>query len=425
MVAVVVRMRASIALLLVVGGVVVIIGTFVPGGGGGGGGGGGTVTDWSQAIPDMLAPGTTTYFGFAGLLYTDPSSGVNTNTHPSQHSDDGVTLANLITPLDANGVATNTGKIGVVGIGMSNWTQELCVNNTILAGQTCKDNQNVVSTFIPTLTNYTVNPAVVVVDCAHDAAGAFQWVDNTVNNRWGNCINTDLPISTTYGGGGGITTKQIEVLIWKAADELGAAAYPCPTSPDINCSSISTYTSCIAVSATANQMAHGYFNYISRSNPEACLYEQNVGKMLRYAQTQFPNLRMAFLFTRIYAGYAPTGSLNPEPFGYEYGFATKWVINAQMTQRFNGTIDPIAGNLQYSTGSSFPPSQTAPWITWGSYWWAQGAATCSHCQVSTSYPTVNDYQADATHPSTGAITKVVSNMINFLENSVFASPWFP
>ena len=43
------------------------------------------------------------------------------------------------------------------------------------------------------------------------------------------------------------------------------------------------------------------------------------------AKQKWPNVRIAYVSSRIYAGYANTG-LNPEPYAYEGAFAMRWVI---------------------------------------------------------------------------------------------------
>src|SRR5262245_45129724 len=45
---------------------------------------------------------------------------------------------------------------------------------------------------------------------------------------------------------------------------------------------------------------------------------------------KFPNLRLCYLSSRIYGGYAQPGSLNPEPQAYESGFAVRWLIEDQI-----------------------------------------------------------------------------------------------
>ncbi len=77
--------------------------------------------------------------------------------------------------------------------------------------------------------------------------------------------------------------------------------------------------------------------------------------VLQRLKSRFPNLRLAYLSSRIYAGYATT-TLNPEPYAYESGFAMRWVIDAQL----KGAI-PFDG-----------PAPAVPWLAWGPYLWADG-----------------------------------------------------
>ena len=43
--------------------------------------------------------------------------------------------------------------------------------------------------------------------------------------------------------------------------------------------------------------------------------------ILNMAKERYPNLRVAYLSSRIYAGYATT-PLNPEPYAYESAFSS-------------------------------------------------------------------------------------------------------
>ena len=117
-----------------------------------------------------------------------------------------------------------------------------------------------------------------------------------------------------------------------------------------------------------------------------------------------------FLHSRIYAGYAEGGSLNPEPFAYEYGFAIKWFVNAQIAQIRSGVIDPVAGDLRY---------HVAPWIGWGPYFWASGKSPRQ--DGLTWIP--SDYKQDLTHPSASGTSKVAHLMLQFYLDSPY-SPWF-
>ena len=56
--------------------------------------------------------------------------------------------------------------------------------------------------------------------------------------------------------------------------------------------------------------------------------EADTVKVLHLLKQRFPNLRIAYLGSRIYAGFATTG-LNPEPYAYEGAFAVRHLIQRQ------------------------------------------------------------------------------------------------
>jgi hypothetical protein len=152
-------------------------------------------------------------------------------------------------------------------------------------------------------------------------------------------------------------------------------------------------------------------------NAEAYQLKASVANVLRAARIRYPNCRIAFLSSRIYAGYAgypvPTvSSLNPEPYAYESGFAMKWLIEAQINQMGGGGIDPQSGNLDYNS--------VVPWIAWGPYLWADGTTARSD---GLTY-LCGDLQSDGTHPATAGEQKVGALLLNFMLGSRFAAPWF-
>ena len=81
--------------------------------------------------------------------------------------------------------------------------------------------------------------------------------------------------------------------------------------------------------------------------------------VLHNAKTRFPNLRVAYLGSRIYGGYG-TGALNPEPYAYEGAFAVRWLIQDQV----KGDVA-----LNYDAGKG---AVKAPLVLWGPYLWADG-----------------------------------------------------
>jgi hypothetical protein len=125
--------------------------------------------------------------------------------------------------------------------------------------------------------------------------------------------------------------------------------------------------------------------------------------VVRALASRFPNLRLAYLSSRIYAGYATT-HLNPEPYAYEGGFAMRWVIEEQ-----------LAGRLPF-TG----PSRVAPWIAWGPYLWADGLTPRSDGLTWAC----NDLESDGTHPSSSGRQKVAQLLREFFTTDPTARPWF-
>ncbi len=52
-------------------------------------------------------------------------------------------------------------------------------------------------------------------------------------------------------------------------------------------------------------------------------------RVLHILHNKFPNLKIAYLSSRIYGGWAAS-PLNPEPHAYEEGFSVKWLIADQI-----------------------------------------------------------------------------------------------
>ena len=125
--------------------------------------------------------------------------------------------------------------------------------------------------------------------------------------------------------------------------------------------------------------------------------------VVRALASRFPNLRLAYLSSRIYAGYATT-HLNPEPYAYEGGFAMRWVIDEQ-----------LAGRLPF-TGSS----RVAPWLAWGPYLWADGLTPRSDGLTWACH----EFESDGTHPSIPGRLKVAQLLRNFFTTDETARPWF-
>ena len=122
---------------------------------------------------------------------------------------------------------------------------------------------------------------------------------------------------------------------------------------------------------------------------------------------RFPNLKMVYLSSRIYAGYATT-PLNPEPYAYESGFSVKWLIEEQIKGDKELNFDPDKGAVQ------------APWLSWGPYLWANGKAKRDD---GLSYEE-SDFADDGTHPSMAGRRKVAQQLLTFFKNDSTCKRWF-
>ena len=351
------------------------------------------ITVTANAVPVDLMDMTSsqTYLGFQGGLYEGVS-----NTVPADHSAAGTAAAAQIKALDENGNPSATGAIVFLGIGMSNATEEFSSFASAAAASSSVNHKTLAmedgATGAATACYWTVASGPTGTSCP-DAKGIL------LDNQYDRVRDTVLAAATTApsapkGCGGPpnatpcLTEKQVQVLWIKNANPRPGIA--------------NERTLCDAnVSGCVND-----------NGTEAILYESQLGQTIRAAKSRYPNLQQVFLSTRIFAGYATDG-LNPEPYAYEYGFSAKKLIEAQVLQeRSGGTIDPVAGDMSYTSG-------VAAWTAWGTYLWADGAIARSDGTTWLS----SDFQSDGTHPNATGTTKVVNLLMGFYTTSDY-TPWF-
>lgn len=305
--------------------------------------------------------GTGLYLGtYQGGLYPGGS-----NAPPAAHFAEGRARALAIEPLDNFGNPDPSGTMVLLSIGMSNTTQEFCSAG---GGLPCSS-----WTFMgKAATDFRVNHSTLtIVNGALGGQAAATW-DDPSDGNYNRVRDTVLAPQ-------GLTEAQVQAVWIKVAEPGPTMSLPSPAA-------------------------------------DAIVLEQDIGEILRAVGTRYPNCRIAFLSTRIYAGYAgypvPLFPLNPEPYSYENGFSAKWVIEAQIAQAGGGGIDPIAGDLDYNT--------VAPWVAWGPYLWADGTTPRSD---GLTY-VCGDLDGDGTHPSMTGEEKVGQKLLNFMLTSRFATPWF-
>lgn len=130
--------------------------------------------------------------------------------------------------------------------------------------------------------------------------------------------------------------------------------------------------------------------------------ERDTLALLQIARAKFPNLRLAYLGSRTYGGYA-AGGLNPEPYAYESAFAARWLIQRQ-----------LRGNPELA------PDRT-PLLLWGPYLWADGPRGR---RIDSLVWLREDFVADGVHPSDSGRRKVAELLLGFLTTDPLARPWF-
>jgi hypothetical protein len=133
----------------------------------------------------------------------------------------------------------------------------------------------------------------------------------------------------------------------------------------------------------------------------------HLARVVNILKAKFPNVKLAYFTSRIYAGYATT-MLNPEPYAYESGFAVRRVIERQLAGDPALNHDPNAGPV------------TAPWLAWGPYLWADGLTARSDGLTWDCA----EFVADGTHPSTAGQLKVADSLLAFFRWDETTAPWY-
>lgn len=140
--------------------------------------------------------------------------------------------------------------------------------------------------------------------------------------------------------------------------------------------------------------------------------EQDTRQVLANLVERFPNLRIAYLGSRIYGGYGE-GNLNPEPYAYEGAFVVRWLIQSQT--KGDKALNWLAGRGDVKS----------PLLLWGPYFWGDG--TTPRKSDSDNAGLVwerEDFAPDGTHPSNSGRDKVASALLRFFKTDEHARGWF-
>jgi hypothetical protein len=185
---------------------------------------------------------------------------------------------------------------------------------------------------------------LVIVDCAQGGKTAAAWATN--DQPWDTAIQRLKQA--------GVTPTQVQVMWLKEANAGPSTGWP----------------------AATDQL------------------RDDIRTDIRRAREKYPNLRLIFLSSRIYAGYATT-RLNPEPYAYEGAFAVRAVIRDQATD--------------------------GPVLLWGPYLWTNGEKGRA---IDSLKWLREDCGGDGTHPSQSGQEKVAHLLLDFFSKDPNAKPWF-
>src|SRR4051812_38804305 len=304
-------------------------------------------------LTDLL---TGTYYGHAGGLY--PGA---VNFPPADHDSAARSRRNSIKPLDVNGDESPFGKYVLLSIGSSNTTQVWCsagsgppCTSWSFEGRAAQD---------PSVNHYTL----VIVNGAADGQDAPQWASPTSPNYERIKVGRLAPL--------GLSENQVQAVWLDLFDAKPTASLP-------------------ADSADADALL------------------TNLGMVVRALRAHYPYLRLVFVSSREYGGYA-TIDLNPEPYAYEGGFAVKWLIESQINEMRGQPANPRAGTLDYA-------KRAAPLLLWGPYLWTAGTTPRSDGFVWLPA----DFEADGFNPSQAGVAKVAEKLLDFFRNSPYTRCWF-
>jgi len=203
------------------------------------------------------------------------------------------------------------------------------------------------------------SPRVTIVDCAQGGQAMAQWVDPNAR-AW---IEADRRLAAAD-----VSPKQVQVAWIKLAN----------------------------VRPSGDLAEHGK------------KLEQDTVAVLHNAKTRFLNLRIAYLGSRIYGGYATT-PLNPEPYAYEGAFAVRWLIQDQMKGSRDLNYDASKGQMK------------SPLLLWGPYFWADGTTPRKSDGLVWEQ---KDFSSDGTHPSQSGRDKVAKMLLEFFKTDPAAAAWF-
>jgi hypothetical protein len=326
--------------------------------------------DWSALVPltDMTAP----YKGEDGGLY-----GGGKNELPEVQRVAYVKESEKIRPLDAAGHPAEEGKIGLITIGFS---------NTAIEAEDFKRTADA---------DPQKAPRVFIVNGAIGGRSAVMWA-------W---------------DGAAVLPPAEQERLDKEMDLLHMPKGKRRSSPNLEKDTWPTLAQRIAAAGLAPQQVQVLWLKQVEANPKplgefpahARTLQADITAILNIARHHYPNLRVAYLSSRTFGGWSGRESGSPEPYAYESGFATRWLVQSQIRGDAQLNYDPARGAVQ------------APLVLWGPYFWAQGNTPRKLDGLVWS---LNDVRADRLHPNETGAKKTTTLLLNFFKTDAAASRWF-
>jgi hypothetical protein len=286
-----------------------------------------------------------TYKGFKGGLYPDAK-----NERPADHEAAGRALAKKVQPLDNDGKPDRDGKIVLLSVGMSNTNQAF--GGFMRAARADTE----------------INPHVLPVNGAQGGMTAA--------------------IIQNLSGGRRLPNGK-RVSYWDEVDNILKRA-----------GASRAQVQAVWIKQADAGPSQGFPKYAQTLQAE-------LARIVQLLARRFPNLKLCYLSSRTYAGWAKT-RLNPEPYAYESGFSVKWLIEQQLKGDAALNYDAKKGKIK------------APWLSWGPYLWAKGTAK----RGDRFHYEETDFAADGTHESPAGVKKIGKEMLQFFKTDSTTRGWF-
>ena len=326
--------------------------------------------DWSALIPitDLTAP----YKGEDGGLY-----GGGKNKPPAAHRTAHLKETEKIVPRDANGEPASDGKIGFITIGFSNPS----IESEDFKRTADADPQK--------------SPRVTIVNGCIGGRSAVMWA-------W---------------DGADILPKAEQERLDKVMDLLRMPKEQRKTSVGVAKDTWPTLAKRIADAGLAPQQVQVAWLKHVEANPKplgefpahARTLQADITAILQIARHHYPNLRVVYLSSRTFGGWSGRESGSPEPYAYESGFGTRWIVQGQIKGDAQLNFDPARGEVK------------APLVLWGPYLWAQGNSPRKFDGLTW---TQNDVRPDQLHPNESGSKKTTTLLLNFFKTNEGAGRWF-